>query len=162
HIVDYQWLLSDGTTAKGPNVEHRYARRGTYRETLKITDDEGRVDYDFAKVFINDRTDPKLLAPRLHAAYWPTFGIKAGDEITFKVRSFRVKADEGHEEWDFGDGSPAVKVQSDGNAQAHAKDGYAVTTHRFARPGRYLVSVRRTNPRGETGTDRLDVLVEPR
>ncbi|NQT18458.1 MAG: hypothetical protein HQ592_02045, partial [Planctomycetes bacterium] len=62
----------------------------------------------------------------------------------------------------FGDGSPTVKVQSDAGADAHAKDGYAVTTHHFEQPGRYLVSVRRTNPRGETGTDHLDVLVEPR
>jgi len=83
------------------------------------------------------------------------------DEVTFKVRSFRVKADEGHELWDFGDGSPPVKVQSDAGADPHAKDGYAVTTHRFERPGRYIVSVERTNLRGETGTDRLDVLVEP-
>jgi len=159
HITDYQWILSDGTTAKGPTVEHGYKRRGTYRETLKITDAEGRVDYDFAKVYINDRKDPKLLAPRLHAAYWPTFGIKAGDEVTFKVRSFAIEPDDGHETWDFGDGSPTVRAQSDSNAVKHAKDGYAVTTHVYQQPGHYLVSVQRTNRRGETGTDRLHVRV---
>ncbi len=159
HIVDYQWILSDGTTAKGPTVERRYKRRGTYRETLKITDADGRVDYDFAKVYIADRADPKLLGPRLHAAYWPTFGIKAGDTVTFKVRSFAIEPDDGHETWDFGDGSPMVKVQSDGNADAHAKDGYAVTTHVYQRPGHYLVSVQRTNRRGETGMARLHVRV---
>ena len=74
----------------------------------------------------------------------------------------RCAPDEGHEQWDFGDGSPTVKVQSDGNAQAHAADGYAVTTHRYDRPGHYVVSVQRTNRRGETGMDHLHVLVEAR
>ena len=50
-------------------------------------------------------------------------------------------------------------VQSDGNAEMHAKDGYAVTTHSFEKPGDYLVSVERTNERGETALARLLVRV---
>ena len=50
-------------------------------------------------------------------------GIKPGDAITFKVRTFRTT--EGEETWDFGDGTPAVKVKSDGNVKPLAKDGYA-------------------------------------
>jgi len=34
-----------------------------------------------------------------------------------------------------------VVVKSDGNVEEHAKDGYAVTQHRFAKPGHYLVRV---------------------
>jgi len=162
HIKSYEWTFGDGTTANGATVKRRYSRAGTYSEILKITDDEGRVDYDFALVQVVDRQWPDRQAPRVHAAYWPTFGIKPGDEVTFKVRSFRVDRDEGHEVWDFGDGTPPVKVQSDGNANPHAKDGYAVTTHHYKQPGHYIVSVERTNRRGETGMDHLDVLVEPR
>ena len=162
HIKSYEWTLSDGATAGGATVKRRYSRPGTYSEILKITDHEGRVDYDFALVQVVDRKWPDRQAPRVHAAYWPTLGIKPGDEVTFKVRSFRVDRDEGHEVWDFGDGTPPVKVQSDGNAHPHAEDGYAVTTHRYAQPGHYVVSVERTNRRGETGMDHLDVLVEPR
>lgn len=162
HIKRYEWTLTDGSTASGPTVQHSYPRPGTYSEILKITDDEGRIDYDFAFVQVVDREFPDRQAPRVHAAYWPTFGIKPGDEITFKVRSFRVQPDEGRERWDFGDSSPTVEVQSDGNANPRAKDGYAVTTHRYQRPGHYLVSIQRTNHRGETGTDHLHVLVEPR
>jgi len=160
HIASYRWKLTDGTTAQGATVEHRYDRAGTYSEILEITDDEGRVDCDFALVQIVDRQWPDRQAPRVHAAYWPTFGIRPGDEVTFKVRTFRVRPDEGHETWDFGDGSPAVETQSDGGAEARAKDGYAVTTHRYARPGRYIVSVERKNDRGEVGMDHLQVVVE--
>jgi hypothetical protein len=162
HLAGYEWTLSDGTTARGATVERRYHRAGTYSEILKVTDDEGRVDYDFALVQVVDREWPDRQAPRLHAAYWPTFGIKPGDEVTFKVRTFRVDPDEGREVWDFGDESPPVETQSPGNADAHAQDGYAVTAHRYDRPGQYVVSVKRANRRGEIGTDRLQVVVEPR
>jgi hypothetical protein len=160
HIKSYEWTLSDGTTATGPTVRRRYDRSGTYSEILKVTDDEGRVDFDFAVVQVVDREHPDQTPPSIHAVYWPTLGIKAGDEITFKVRSFRIDRDDGHETWDFGDGSPTVEVQSDGNAVKLAKDGYAVTTHRYERPGHYLVSVHRMNRRGQTATGRLHVPVD--
>ena len=73
--------------------------------------------------------------------------------MTFLVRTFRTT--DGKETWDFGDGSPKVEVQSDGNVVQLAKDGYARTVHRYAKPGHYLVRVERTNGRGETATARL-------
>ena len=91
-----------------------------------------------------------------------TEGIRAGDEVTFKVRTFGLRAEEGRETWDFGDGSKPAHTRSDGNADQHARDGYAVTTHRYASPGRYLVTVSRTNDRGQRATGRLHVMVAPR
>ena len=41
-----------------------------------------------------------------------------------------------------------MTVQSDGNVKPLAPDGYAVTVHRFEKPGRYLVRVERTGPGG--------------
>jgi len=162
HIAKYEWTFTDGTTATGPKTRRSYDKPGKYSEILKVTDDEGNVDYDFAVVQVVDRERPDEVPPSIHAVYWPTFDIKAGDEVTFKVRSFRIGPDEGHEVWDFGDGTPPVKVQSDGNAVKLAKDGYAVTTHRYARPGHYLVSVKRTNRRGDTALSHLHVRVGPR
>ena len=43
----------------------------------------------------------------------------------------------------------------------HAKDGYAVTVHRYEKPGQYLVRVERTDRRGAMATARLVVAVEP-
>jgi hypothetical protein len=156
----YQWLFCDGTTAAGAAVVRRYPRSGMYSEILKVTDAEGRVDYDFAVVQVIDRAHPEQLPPSIHAAYWPTFGLRPGDAVTFKVRTFRIGAHEGRERWDFGDGSPAVAVQSDGNAVQLAKNGYAITTHRYAKAGHYLVSVTRSNDRGQSATARLYVEVE--
>ena len=77
--------------------------------------------------------------------------------MTFKVRTFRTAA--GSEAWDFGDGSPRVEVQSDGNAKPLGKDGYAVTQHRYARPGHYIARVERSNEREETAVARLAIEV---
>ena len=41
----------------------------------------------------------------------------------------------------------------------HAKDGYAVTTHCFKKPGHYIVRVERTNRDGVTAVGHLHVRV---
>jgi hypothetical protein len=153
----YEWAFTDGKTAKGDRVERTYAKPGVYSEVLKFTDAAGRVDYDFAVVNVLDKDHPDKLPPSIHAAYYPTLGIKPGENVTFLVRTFRTV--EGKEVWDFGDGSPKEEVRSDGNAVPLAKDGYARTVHRYEKPGHYLVRVERTNGRGETATARLHVRV---
>jgi hypothetical protein len=161
HITSYQWLFTDGTTADGAQVRRSYPRSGKYSELLKVTDADGRVDYDVCPVEVFSREHPDLLPASIHATYWPTLDLKAGDEVTFLVRSFGISRAEGRERWDFGDGSPPVEVQSDdAKNDVHAKDGYVTTTHRYAKPGHYLVSVSRTNNRGETATARLHVRIE--
>lgn len=162
HVTGYSWTFSDGKTARGPTVQHRYTKPGCYSEILKVIDKDGNIDYDFASVRVVNPKQPDQRPPSVHAAYWPTQLIKAGDEITFKTRAFNIAHDEGEEEWDFGDHSPKVRTRSDGNAQAQDPDGYAVTKHHYANAGQYLVQVSRTNRRGETGTARLEIMVRPR
>ena len=162
HIRRYQWRLTDGSNATGATAVQIYAKPGHYTEVLKITDDAGRVDYDFAVVQVFDKAKPLPVPPAIHAACWPTTDIRVGQDVTFKVRSFGVRPDEGRETWDFGDGSAPVHTRSDGNAKTHAADGYAITKHRYAKPGRYIIAVSRTNARGETATGRLHLSVGPR
>jgi hypothetical protein len=155
-IAGYQWTLSDGTSTRGARVERRYDKPGTYSEVLKVSGDQGRADYDFAIVQVLAKGSN--FPPTIHAGYAPTFGIRSGDPVTFKVRTFRTT--EGKEKWDFGDGSSQVEVQSDGNAQPHGKDGYAVTEHRYAKPGHYIARVERSNERDEKAVAHLLVHVE--
>jgi hypothetical protein len=156
-IASFDWAFLDGTTARGAKVERVYRRPGAYSEVLKVTDNRGNVGYDFAVVQVIDPAALEQLPPTIHPTYHPSLRIAAGEPVTFKVRSFRTRT--GLETWDFGDGSPAVSVQSDGNARALAPDGYAVTTHRFARPGTYLVKVERDNEHGFKAAGHLVVEV---
>jgi len=153
----YEWTFTDGSKASGPKVTRRYAQPGTYSEILKVTDAAGATAYDFAVVQVLDKAHPDRLTPSIQAAYAPSLGIKAGEPVTFKVRSFRTT--HGEETWNFGDGSAPVTVKSDGCVKALAKDGFAVTEHRFAKPGNYIVRVERANERGEKAIGHLWAVV---
>ena len=161
-ILRYEWTLSDGSRASGPIVTRTYGKPGTYSEVLKITDTRDRSAYDFAVVQIagepvSQQQDESSLAPTIHASYWPTLDVRAGQTVTFLVRTCRTT--HGQETWDFGDGSKPVTVKSDGCAIEKARDGYARTQHVFRKPGDYLVKVERANGRGETATTHLWVPV---
>ena len=156
-IASHEWQFHDGTQATGPQVTRRYQQAGTYSEVLKITDQDGRVDYDFAIVQVIDQTHPEQLPSTIHPNYFPTTGIRIGTPVTFKVRTFRTGA--AQETWDFGDGSPRVTVKSDGNAVKHAPDGYAVTTHRFQKAGHHIIRVEHTNQHGLRAIGHLHVEV---
>jgi murein DD-endopeptidase MepM/ murein hydrolase activator NlpD len=156
-ISNHEWAFLDGTSAAGPTVDRRYDQPGEYSEILKITDEQGNVDYDFAVVLVIDPNHPEDLPPAIHPAYFPTHKLRANDPITFKVRSFQPTV--GGETWDFGDGSPTVSVQSDGNADRHAKNGYATRVHAFKKPGDYIVHVHCTNEQSQTAHGHLLVRI---
>lgn len=155
--LQYDWTFTEGGSATGAQVERVYEKPGTYAETLKITDGSGRVDYDFMAVQVIDRAHPDKPPPTIHATYAPTFGIRPGDPVIFKVRTFRDF--EGGEIWDFGDGAAAVRVRSDGNADHLAAAGYAETHHKYDKPGLYLVTVEHVSADGVRAVARLQVRV---
>ena len=156
-IETYDWSFTGGSTATGARFERSYKKPGAYSEVLKVIDARGRTGYDVATVQVFAKGQTNNFPPTIHAAYAPTFNIHPGDPVTFKVRTFRTSS--GSERWDFGDSSPSVEVQSDGNARPLGKDGYAVTQHRYAKPGHYIARVERTNERGETAVARLVIEV---
>lgn len=156
-IEKFEWTFTDGAKGAGAVVGRTYSKPGVYSEILKVTDRDGRVDYDFAIVDVIDKTRPKEQPHSIHAAYAPTFGIKPGQPVKFLVRTFGTT--DGEEIWDFADGSKPESVQSDGNVVQLAKDGYARTVHTFEKPGTYLVRVQRTDRRGFTAAAHLKVVV---
>jgi murein DD-endopeptidase MepM/ murein hydrolase activator NlpD len=154
-IASSAWTFTDGTTSKEASLTRTYTQPGSYSEQLKVTDVTGHSSYDFAIVQVIG-TDEKNIPSTIHPTFYPTQHLKPGQPITFKVRTFR---DHGGETWDFGDGTPAVNVTSDGNAKPLAKDGYAITEHTFAQPGDYIVTVHHTNARNERAIAHLWVQV---
>ena len=122
-----------------------------------MADREGRVDYDFAVVDVIERERGDKVSAGIHAAYYPSLNIRPGDPVTFAVRTAGTIPS--GETWDFGDGSPPVKVRSDASTGAEKFD-YAQTVHPFAKPGHYLVRVEHTTGTGATITARLHVEVE--
>src|SRR5439155_813184 len=105
----------DGSTAQGATLERTYPQPGSYSEILKVSDADGRIDYDFAIVQVLAKEQNAKVPPTIHASYAPTFDIHVGDPVTFKVRTFRAEI--GNETLNFDDGSESVHVRSDGNAK---------------------------------------------
>jgi len=172
--LSYFWTLSNGTSRQGPVQTMTYDAPGEYSEIVKVVDVEGNVDYDFACVQIKDLKNIAKGAPAIHAAYYPSFTIKPGDPVTFKVRTFN--AIEGVDEIDFGDGSPVVRLKSvecfhpeyvgfmrllgfDLKPRYLNPEGYAETVHRYKNPGYYIVTAKRIGDHGFTATAHLDVRV---
>lgn len=159
-IARYEWTFDDGETAAGAVVSRRYDQPGRYSEVLKVTDEAGRTAYDFVRVFVVDpENHPGKFPANLHAAFWPTEGIRPGDPVTFSVRSFRTTA--GDETIDFGDGSDPVTVRSGAEADKRAPDGYAKVEHAYEEPGDYLVRAERKDQHGWPITTHLHVRVLP-
>jgi hypothetical protein len=158
-VASYVWSFADGARADGAVVERRYERPGVYSEVVKVTSNDGQVDYDFATVRVADAETGEQVAS-LDANYHPTENIKPGDEVIFSSRGRGAGASE--DTWDFGDGSPMVTATSNRDPSQHAPDGYARVTHRFARPGDYIVTVRAERGAGCMAMHRLHVRVGDR
>jgi hypothetical protein len=156
-ITRYEWTFGDGKMATGSQVERKYDKPGRYSEILKITDGDGRIDYDFAIVDVIEKDRGDKPSPGIHAAYYPSLKIRPGEDVTFVVRTAGTVPS--GETWDFGDGSPPVKVRSDASTSKESFD-YAQTVHSFAKPGHYLVRAEHTTATGTVITARLHVHVE--
>jgi murein DD-endopeptidase MepM/ murein hydrolase activator NlpD len=152
------WTLSDGRKVRGATATISYDKMGTYSEILEARDADGNVSYDFCTVQIFDIARRKDKPPSIHSVYWPTYNIRPGRKITFKVRSFMHERI--GETFDFGDGSEPVTLYSDGNADTWAKDGYAVAEYAYAKAGDYIVTATCQDSAGRTGTTHLHVKVD--
>lgn len=157
-IVSYEWKLADGSTKTGKEIEMKYDRPGTYSEIVKVTDAKGNYNYDFAVVKVYEGSKDEDVLPDIHATFYPTMDITVGDKVFFQVRS-RWTTD-GYDVWDFRDGSDPVKVKSNIETSNHAKVGYSIVSHHFAKAGDYLVQVHRETARG-TATAHVYVKVGP-
>ncbi|MBN2581542.1 MAG: peptidoglycan DD-metalloendopeptidase family protein [Planctomycetes bacterium] len=155
--MHYDWTFGDGSVACGKTVRRTYAKAGEYSEMLCVTDDQGNEAFDFATVQVIDREHPDRPPPGIHACCRPTSTAAPGEAVTFTVRTFGTT--HGQEVWNFGDGTPTATTKSDGNVEALAKDGYAVIEHRYEKPGRYIVTVSRSDEHGQQAVAHLVVYV---
>jgi hypothetical protein len=164
-ITGYRWTFHDGQTREGVRVSRAYAREGMYSEMLTVTDARGRTDVDFCVVqILPPDGDPRRTPPSMHLTCYPTDGIRAGQPVAFKVRTFfrgdREAEQGGAETWDFGDGKRALSRSGErARVPACADLDFDERWHAYDRPGRYIVTVSRAARNGLSATAQVKVSV---
>ncbi len=140
-IVTWEWLFTDGARASGAHVRRRYSRPGVYSEALHVIDDKGAEAWGFLQVNVLPRR-PQHQPPYALINYYPVRGIRPGTPV-------RVES--------------AVRGMKD--VQVDFGDGTAVPwkdrlTHRYQRPGTYLVTLSGEDAGAGPGIFRTAVVVE--
>ena len=127
---------------------------------LKVTDSKGNIDYDFATVYVYDKEHPEETnIGYMQLAYHPTLNLKAGDEITFLVRTFHTKPVKII--WDFGDGTASVETTCEGiTKKSHSRGELVKIKHTYFKSGQYVVTGRCARESGLNSVNHLHVVIE--
>lgn len=121
-IIAYDWDFGDGKSERGLEVQHAYAKPGTYWAVLTVTDNadvSNSSTTDSVRVTINAPPQPHLdIQPDIaHVGETLTFDASRSTDADGEIQNF---------EWSFGDGRTATGAE---------------VTHQYAQPGLYTVSL---------------------
>ena len=127
-ITGYSWSFGDGTTSTaGPTTSHTYAAPGTYTVTLSVTDSSGLQSTAVSKQITVDELPT--------AAFTGPTSATAGTAVT--VDGSGSSDPDGSitgYSWSFGDGTTSTAGPT--------------TSHTYAAPGTYTVTLKVTDSRG--------------
>ncbi|WP_349742649.1 PKD domain-containing protein [Roseateles cavernae] len=136
-VYTYRWDFGDGQTATGEKPQHIYARAGTYKVVMSVTDGRSQVASASTSLAVAAASEWTIDA---------TFGeVSINQPIRFNAKAI-YNAFFGNEKvrWDFGDGATS--------------EGYWVE-HAFKTKGSYEVKLLVSEPGGETVESKLVVNV---
>ncbi len=141
-LTVHAWDFGDGETGTGAQVQHAYARPGSYLVRLTVTDNQGASAEDFVLVSVAAPVLPNA-APVAEAGQ--DVSGHSGQSLTFTAAaSVDVDGSVIAYQWDFGDGSTAS-----GLSAAHA----------YQAGGSYTVTLTVIDNAGARATDSLQVHV---
>jgi PKD repeat protein len=135
--LTYEWNFNDATTATGPQVTHKFSIGGSGFVALIVTDERGARAVATVNIGV---VSSKQEIPTA-AISGPSGSIAAGQSVTFDA-SQSAPADSPSGDrltsyyWDFGDGTAPQTTQA------------PTTTHQYATPGQYTVTLQAINQEG--------------
>jgi PKD repeat protein len=129
-LVSWAWDFGDGATSPLRNPSHQYLEPGDYTVTLTVTDDDGAIATATEELTIA----PINLRPVADFSFWP-LEPTTQEEVQFTDQSSDPDGEIVKWFWAFGDGATS-EVQS--------------PSHRYAKSGRYAVTLTVTDDRGAT------------
>jgi len=140
--LSFGWDFGDGTVATGASVSHVWKRAGSYTARVTARDDEGAEALGTLNVTVrNIPPSVRVTAPRPGASVQKDEAreLDGGGSDTPSDRPFLEYS------WDLGDGNGTSERSG---------------THRFARPGTYVVKVTVSDDEGATDEESFTVTVQ--
>ncbi len=135
-ITDYAWDFGDGTTGNGVTPSHTYAAAGAYPVTLTVTNSAALTGSSTLTVTAGPVNNPPTAS---------FTGSCTGTSCAFNASgSTDPEGNITAYAWDFGDGTTGTGL---------------TTTHLYAAPGDYTVSLTVTDALGETSTTSRTITV---
>jgi murein DD-endopeptidase MepM/ murein hydrolase activator NlpD len=141
--VKYRWRLSNGEVSELEKVIIKYEQPGIYTEELQVESNEGKKDRDFLYVKVYDTAEKRDFAFGW-AYYYPLRDIQPGDEVLFWNRLANTMDE--------------VKINYGDNPEWSTISKEA--THRYNKPGKYVVTLKSTGQRNEPVTLKMEVTVK--
>jgi PKD repeat protein len=139
-IRTYQWYFGDGTGATGPSPTHRYAKAGTYRVFLNVTDYRGAMASANTTATISGGQLPTSKPGGPYSG-------RAGQLIQFDgTRSVDSDGSIQTYQWYFGDGATATGARP---------------THKYAKAGTYRVYLTVTDNSGNKASGNTTSTIVP-
>ncbi len=137
-IVTYSWSFGDGSIGAGATLTHAFATPGLYTVALSITDDHGQTSSATNTVIVDQPSASFTLSANPVAPGVPVgFNATGSADPIGAIVSYA---------WNFGDGTTGSGTTS---------------SHAFAAPGNYPVTLIVTNTFGQTATGSNNVIVNP-
>jgi len=141
--IKYRWRLSNGEISDLKKATIKYEQPGIFTEELQIESIEGKKDRDFLYVKVYDPAEKHDFAFGW-AYYYPFRGIQPGDEVLFWNRLANTMDE--------------VKINFGDNPEWYTIRKEA--THRYNKPGKYVVTLKSIGQGNEPVTLKMEVTVE--
>jgi len=137
-ITAYTWTFTDVTTKTltGPKPTYTFNTPGVYTVTLNVTDTAGNWVTDAVVITVLDITKPAANAGSDQT-------VNVGAIVTFDAGATSDNVGVVSYEWNFGDETKTGKI----------------TTHTYANPGTYIVTLTVKDAAGNSATDSITVTV---
>ena len=139
-ITNYEWDFGDGNTALGADAINAYSQAGVYTVRLTVTDDTGLTNSTFKDITVGG-----IMRPNSDPG-GPYTGTE-GQPINFDGSLSNHVAPIVRYIWDFGDGTPVVS------------DSIPTTSHTYAMPGAYTLTLAVQDANNITGVASTTVVV---
>jgi len=138
-IMSYTWDFGDLTGGTGVNRSHSYLTFGTFNATLTVTDNESFTGTTYRHIVVR--------APPIASFTATPNSTVVGASVTFDASASRdPDGTVVSYHWEFGDSTNGSR---------------AITTHPYAIPGTYNVTLNVTDNNSLNGTAYHDVVVQP-